>query len=68
MPQQELLEAVRLVHAGRRHVPTETATRLAEHLDGPDPTLKTDHDVVLPCISGDIWNTFRRLRSVLTVR
>ena len=40
MPQQELLEVVRLVHAGRRHVPTDVAARLAEHLDGQDLTTR----------------------------
>jgi DNA-binding NarL/FixJ family response regulator len=32
MPKNELLEIIRAVHAGRRHVPPELATRLAEHL------------------------------------
>jgi DNA-binding NarL/FixJ family response regulator len=32
MPKTELLEVVRLVHAGRRHIPAEVAARLAEHL------------------------------------
>lgn len=32
MPQEELLEVVRSVHAGRRHVPPEVAVRLAEHM------------------------------------
>jgi DNA-binding NarL/FixJ family response regulator len=40
MPQQELLEVVRLVHAGRRHVPTGVAARLAEYLDGQDLTTR----------------------------
>jgi DNA-binding NarL/FixJ family response regulator len=40
MPQQELLEVVRLVHAGRRHVPTEVAARLAEHLGEEDLTTR----------------------------
>jgi DNA-binding NarL/FixJ family response regulator len=31
-PEDELLAAVRSVHAGRRHVSTEVAARLAEHL------------------------------------
>jgi DNA-binding NarL/FixJ family response regulator len=30
-PQDELLAAIRLVHAGNRHVPADVATRLAEH-------------------------------------
>ncbi len=36
MPKKELLEVVRSVHAGRRHVPTEVAARLAEHLGEED--------------------------------
>jgi DNA-binding NarL/FixJ family response regulator len=31
-PKNELLDAIRSVHAGRRHVPPEVAARLAEHL------------------------------------
>lgn len=34
----ELLTAVRSVHAGRRHVPPEVAARLAEHLGDEDLT------------------------------
>src|SRR5262249_42343493 len=32
MPHTELLGVIRSVHAGRRHVPSEVAARLAEHL------------------------------------
>jgi DNA-binding NarL/FixJ family response regulator len=32
MPKNELLELIRSVHSGRRHVPPEVASRLAEHL------------------------------------
>jgi DNA-binding NarL/FixJ family response regulator len=32
MPKNELLDVVRSVHAGRRHIPPEVAARLAEHL------------------------------------
>jgi len=32
MPQDELLNVIRSVHAGRRHVPAEVAAVLAEHL------------------------------------
>ena len=38
MPQQEILEVVRSVYAGRRHVPAEVAVRLAEHLGEEDLT------------------------------
>jgi DNA-binding NarL/FixJ family response regulator len=37
-PRQELLAAVRAVHASGRYVPTDVATRLAEHLGDNDPT------------------------------
>ena len=32
MPSDQLLAAIRSVHAGKRHIPAEVATRLAEHL------------------------------------
>ncbi|HET6974994.1 MAG TPA: response regulator transcription factor [Pyrinomonadaceae bacterium] len=32
MPKNELLEVIRSVHSGKRHVPPEVAARLAEHL------------------------------------
>jgi DNA-binding NarL/FixJ family response regulator len=38
MPQEQLLEIVRSVHRGRRHVPAEVAARLAEHLGEEDLT------------------------------
>jgi DNA-binding NarL/FixJ family response regulator len=40
VPKTELLEVVRLVHAGRRHVPAEVAARLAEHLGEGDLTVR----------------------------
>lgn len=40
MPQEELLEVVRSVHAGRRHIPPEVAARLAEHLGEEDLTTR----------------------------
>jgi DNA-binding NarL/FixJ family response regulator len=40
MPKTDLLEVVRLVHAGRRHVPAEVAARLAEHLGEEDLTAR----------------------------
>jgi DNA-binding NarL/FixJ family response regulator len=36
MPKDTLLAAIRAVHAGRKHVPTEVAARLAEHLGEED--------------------------------
>lgn len=38
MPHSELLAVIRSVHAGRRHVPTEVAAVLAEHLGEEDLT------------------------------
>lgn len=40
MPQEELLDVVRSVHAGRRHVPAEVAARLAEHWGEEDLTTR----------------------------
>lgn len=39
-PKNELLEVIRSVHAGRRHVPPEVAARLAEHLGEEDLTTR----------------------------
>jgi DNA-binding NarL/FixJ family response regulator len=39
-PKDELLNVVRSVHAGRRHIPTEVAARLAEHLGDEDLTTR----------------------------
>ncbi len=38
MPKAEMLEVIRSVHAGRRHVPSEVAARLAEHMGEEDLT------------------------------
>jgi len=40
MPKNELLEVIRTVHAGRRHVPPEVAARLAEHFGEEDLTAR----------------------------
>jgi len=37
-PKEELLAIIRSVHAGKRHVPPEVATRLAEHYGEAGPT------------------------------
>ena len=39
-PQEELLMAIRSVHAGKRCVPAEVATRLAEHLGDDELTVR----------------------------
>jgi DNA-binding NarL/FixJ family response regulator len=38
MPKNELLAVIRSVHAGGRHIPTEIAARIAEHLSDDDLT------------------------------
>jgi DNA-binding NarL/FixJ family response regulator len=38
MPKDELLNVVRTVHAGRRHIPPDVAARLFEHLGDEDLT------------------------------
>jgi DNA-binding NarL/FixJ family response regulator len=38
MPKDQILAAIRSVHAGRKHVPAEVAARLAEHLGEGDLT------------------------------
>jgi DNA-binding NarL/FixJ family response regulator len=40
MPKNELLEVIRSVHAGRRPIPPEVATRLAEHMGEEDLTTR----------------------------
>ena len=40
MPNDQLVAAIRAVHAGRRHVPTEIAARLAEHLGDENLTTR----------------------------
>lgn len=40
MPKNELLDVIRSVHAGRRHVPQQVAARLAEHLGEGDLTTR----------------------------
>jgi DNA-binding NarL/FixJ family response regulator len=38
MPKDEMLAVIRSVHSGRRHVPSEVAARLAEHMGEEDLT------------------------------
>jgi DNA-binding NarL/FixJ family response regulator len=40
MAKAEILAVIRSVHAGRRHVPTEVAARLAEHMGDEDLTAR----------------------------
>lgn len=39
-PKHELLDVIRSVHAGKRHVPAEVAVRLAEHMGDDDLTTR----------------------------
>jgi DNA-binding NarL/FixJ family response regulator len=39
-PKNELLDVIRAVHAGRRHIPPEVAARLAEHLGEEELTAR----------------------------
>jgi len=45
MPNDQLVAAIRFVHAGRKHVPAEVAARLAEHL-GDDSLTGRELDVL----------------------
>jgi DNA-binding NarL/FixJ family response regulator len=40
MPKDDLLNVIRSVHAGHRHIPPEVAARLAEHLGDEDLTTR----------------------------
>jgi DNA-binding NarL/FixJ family response regulator len=40
MPKNELLDVIRSVHSGRRHIPQEVADRLAEHFGEDDLTTR----------------------------
>ena len=40
MPNDQLVAAIRAVHAGRKHVPSEIAARLAEHLGDEHLTMR----------------------------
>jgi DNA-binding NarL/FixJ family response regulator len=40
MHMDELLSVIRLVHAGRRYIPPEVASRLAEHMGDDDLTMR----------------------------
>lgn len=40
MPMDELLDVIRAVHSGRRHIPPEVAVRLAEYLGDDDLTTR----------------------------
>ena len=45
MPPEQMFEAIRLVHAGKKRVPPEVASRLAEHV-GDEPLTNRELDVL----------------------
>lgn len=49
MPKNELLEVIRAVHAGRKHVSPEVAARLVEHLGEEDLTARELEVLQLIC-------------------
>jgi DNA-binding NarL/FixJ family response regulator len=50
MPPNELVDVIRQVHAGKKHVPAEVATHLAEHMS--DDKLTTREVEVLQRVAG----------------
>ena len=52
MPPQELVDAVRQVHAGRKRIPAEIAAHLAEHL-GDELLTERESDVLQHVASGN---------------
>ncbi len=52
MPRKELLEMVRKVHAGKRHVPPEIAAQLAEHI-GHETLSKREIEVLQKIAGGN---------------
>jgi DNA-binding NarL/FixJ family response regulator len=52
MPRRELLDTIRKVHTGKRHVPPEVAAQLAEHL-GSDPLSRREVEVLQKIAGGN---------------
>jgi len=52
MPRKDLVEMIRKVHAGKRHVPPEVAAQLAEHL-GSDSLSKREVEVLEKVAGGN---------------
>jgi DNA-binding NarL/FixJ family response regulator len=55
MPRKQLVDIIRKVHAGKKHIPPEVATQLAEHLG--DETLSKREVEVLQKIAGGKRNS-----------
>jgi DNA-binding NarL/FixJ family response regulator len=52
MPRKELVDAIRKVHKGKRHVPSEVAAQLAEHL-GRDSLSRREVEVLQKIAGGN---------------
>lgn len=52
MPRKQLLEMVRKVHSGRKHIPSEVAARLAEHV-GEESLSKRELEVLQKIAGGN---------------
>lgn len=52
MPRKQLLETVRRVHSGKRHIPSEVAARLAEHV-GEEKLSKRELEVLQKIAGGN---------------
>jgi DNA-binding NarL/FixJ family response regulator len=52
MPRKQLVETIRKVHSGRKHIPSEVAARLAEHL-GEETLSKREIEVLQKVAGGN---------------
>jgi DNA-binding NarL/FixJ family response regulator len=52
MPRRQLVEMIRRVHAGKKHIPPEIAAQLAEHM-GDEPLSKREVDVLQKIAGGN---------------
>jgi DNA-binding NarL/FixJ family response regulator len=52
MPRRQLVEMIRKVHAGKKHIPPEIAAHLAEHM-GDEPLSKREVDVLQKIAGGN---------------
>ncbi|MEI9977793.1 MAG: response regulator transcription factor [Edaphobacter sp.] len=52
MPRRQLVEMIRRVHSGKKHIPPEIAAHLAEHLND-DPLSKREVDVLQKIAGGN---------------
>jgi DNA-binding NarL/FixJ family response regulator len=52
MPRKQLIDTIRRVHTGKRHIPAEVAAHLAEHI-GDEPLSKREIEVLQKVASGN---------------